>query len=78
MYDLCHRGRNYHGLCRAVWGYVNTSQEADIRNLELGGEYNILYDRKDPDFEEISWFVQYMGEGSSVSTNDTDAYFLQL
>ena len=33
MYDLCHRWRNYHGLCSAVLGYVNTSQEADIRNF---------------------------------------------
>jgi hypothetical protein len=46
--------------------------------LELGGEHNILYGCKDPGFEEITKFVQYIGEGSSESANDTGAYFLYL
>ena len=48
-YDPCHR-RKYHSPYGALLGYGCISEEANIKLVELVGDYFIMYGFKDPDY----------------------------
>jgi len=70
MYDPHHKRWKYHSLCGAMLGYVSMSEKANIKLVELVGEYSIMESSKHPNYtrkDKIGLVQENTGKGLNKS-----------